>query len=217
MLRPRALFADRREAGRRLAAQLKREDDVLVLALPRGGVPVGYEIALALEAPLDVVLVRKIGAPHQPEFALGALVEAAEPILVLNPEAPRGFAEHIETERRRQEVELARRRALYRGGRLPTPVSGRNVIVVDDGVATGASLRAALTALKQAGARKRTVAVPVGPAESLEALSTLADEIVCLATPDPFVAVGEFYSDFTQTSDAEVTRLLEDAYARGLG
>jgi putative phosphoribosyl transferase len=213
----RVLFADRREAGRRLAAALKREDETLVLALPRGGVPVGYEVALALEAPLDVLLVRKIGAPQQPEFALGALVEAAEPILVLNPEAPHGFGDYIKEERVRQEAELARRRALYRGGRAPTPVAGRSVIVVDDGVATGASLRAALTALKQAGARKRTVAVPVGPAQSLAALSAMADEVVCLATPDPFAAVGEFYADFTQTSDAEVTRLLEAARARGLG
>ncbi len=213
MFGQRALFADRSEAGRRLAERLTSHADALVLALPRGGVPVAYEIAKALNAPLDVVVVRKIGAPHQPEYALGALVEAAEPILVLNPEA-RGFERHIERACARQRVELERRRELYRGSRSRHEVAGREVIVVDDGIATGASLRAALTALRQAGARCIIAAVPVAPADSVAELEGLADEIVVLATPDPFMAVGHFYADFSQTSDDEVVRLLAAAEAR---
>lgn len=212
----RPIFADRREAGRLLAERLKARalESPLVLALSRGGVPVAAEIAAALEAPLDVVLVRKIGAPGHAEFALAALVEDAEPILVVNPDVPESYRDWIEAESARQAEEIARRRTLYRADAPPAAVADRTIVVVDDGIATGASLQAALTALRRAGAAKLVAAIPVAPRESLEELAAFADEIVCLATPDPFFAVGLHYEDFAQTSDEEVTRLLAEAKAR---
>jgi putative phosphoribosyl transferase len=210
------IFADRPDAGRKLAERLKGRslEKPVVLALPRGGVPVAYEIATALNAPLDVVLVRKIGAPGHEEFALGALVDGASPIVIVNEGVPSRYGEHIREEAKRQGQEIERRRALYRGGSPPEEVRGRTVIVVDDGIATGASLRAALTALKRAGAAKVIAAIPVAPAESLTDLEPLADEIVCLATPEPFYAVGLHYANFEQTSDDEVIQLLKAAAAR---
>jgi putative phosphoribosyl transferase len=207
-------FADRRQAGRRLASALRRfrEEDPLILALPRGGVPVAFEVAQALDAELDIVLVRKIGAPGHAEYGIGALVEGPEPLLVLNEQIvqmigpPPGY---IEGEKQRQLKEIERRRDVYRHGRAPIPVSERTVIVVDDGIATGGTMRAVLQALRQEGAAHTILAVPVAPADTLAELSELADETVCLATPDPFRAVGLHYHDFDQTTDEEVIELLE--------
>jgi putative phosphoribosyl transferase len=207
------IFADRTDAGRRLAERLGKMNpkDPVVLALPRGGVPVGYEIAKALKAPLDVLLVRKIGAPGHEEFALGAVVEGETPLVVLNQAAPSHLASYVEDEAKRQAQEIERRRKAYRGGRPLIAVAGKTAIVVDDGIATGATFRAALEAMKRMDAAKVIAAIPVAPEESLSALEELADEVVCLDTPEPFYAVGLHYGDFSQTSDAEVVRLLAEA------
>jgi len=211
-------FRNRAEAGRRLAERLAsfRSRDPAVLALPRGGVPVAYEIAKALQAPLDLVLVRKIGAPGHAEFGLGAVVDGAHPQVVLNEEVvaqldvPPAYIE-AETERQLQEIE--RRRARYLHGRRPIDVEGRTTIVVDDGIATGGTVRAALQGLARARPAHLALAVPVAPADTIEQLRSQADEIVCLLTPEPFYAVGMHYQDFTQTSDAEVIALLDEAQA----
>jgi putative phosphoribosyl transferase len=211
-------FADRTEAGRRLAEKLKARNapSPVVLALPRGGVPVGYEIARALGAPLDLVLVRKIGVPYQPELALAAVVDGDEPEVVVNEQVAamtgldRGF---LDKEVQRQLKEIERRRAFYLQGRPQVPVEGRTVILVDDGIATGASMRAALHALRRRKPRDLVVAVPVAPAESVAALRQEADDVVVLATPEPFVAIGLHYADFHQLSDDEVRDLLARADA----
>jgi putative phosphoribosyl transferase len=207
------IFADRTEAGRRLAKRLRAMDldKPVVLALPRGGVPVGYEIARELKAPLDVLLVRKIGAPGHEEFALGAVVEAETPIVVLNEAVPSHFLPHVQDVAARQALEIERRRQAYRGGLPLVPVAGRTAIVVDDGIATGATFRAALEAMKLMDAAKVVAAIPVAPADSLPAVEELADEVVCLATPEPFYAVGLHYGDFSQTTDEEVVDLLGKA------
>jgi putative phosphoribosyl transferase len=212
-------FADRTEAGRLLAQRFAGRvlADPVVLALPRGGAPVANEIALVLDAPLDVVLVRKIGAPGHPEFALGALVDAPEPILVMNEGVPAQLDDFVADEARRQTTEIERRRVLYRGVAPPEPLAGRTAIVVDDGVATGATFRAALMAVRRAGAAHVVAAIPVAPADSLEALELLADDIICLVTPEPFFAVGGHYADFGQVSDEEVIALLRDSRARQAG
>ena len=202
-------FADRAEAGRLLAERLQATADPVVLALPRGGVPVGFEIARELRAPLDVLLVRKIGAPGQEEFALGAVVEGEPPIVVLNEGVPARFTAHVRAESARQAEEIGRRRQTYRAGRPLVDVAGRTAIVVDDGIATGATFRAALEAMKHMDAARVIAAIPVAPAESLPAIQSLADEVVCLETPEPFYAVGLHYGDFSQTTDAEVVDLLE--------
>jgi putative phosphoribosyl transferase len=212
------VFADRRAAGRQLAAALmrfKRERPV-VLALPRGGVPVAFEVAKALEAPLDVALVRKIGAPGHAELGLGAVVDGKDPQMILNEEVVRLVRPkpgYLQSEKARQLRELERRRRLYRDGRPSPAVEGRTAIVVDDGIATGGSAKAVLRALAAQHAGKLVLAVPVAPADTLEALSSEADEVVCLATPEPFFAVGEHYEDFAQTTDEEVVSLLERARA----
>jgi putative phosphoribosyl transferase len=202
-------FRDRADAGRQLAWRLQqyRTEVPVVVGLPRGGVPV--EVARALGAPLDVVVVRKLGCPWQPELALGAVGE--DGALVLNPAliagiglAPQDLAGVVWAER----GELARRLAHYRGNRPAVPVAGRTVIVVDDGLATGATARAAIGVLRQRGARRIVLAVPVAPPETVEALGAVADEVVALDTPRAFLAIGQRYDDFTQTSDQEVTRLL---------
>ena len=213
------LFADRRDAGRRLAAAMASHADAqpIVLALPRGGVPVAYEVAQALNALLEIVLVRKIGAPDHAELGLGAVVDGAEPHTVWNEEVVRQLRpseEYLEAETRHQLAEIERRRSAYRGDRAPHTVGGRTVIVVDDGIATGGTVRAVLQALAQAGAARRILAVPVAPREALNAIKGEADEVVCLETPDPFYAVGEHYVDFEQTSDAEVIELLRAAEKR---
>jgi putative phosphoribosyl transferase len=207
------LFAHRTEAGRLLAERLRAMDlaDPVVLALPRGGAPVGYEIARELKAPLDVLLVRKIGAPGHEEFALGAVVEAEPPTVVLNEGVPERFMQHVREEAARQAQEIERRRRAYRGGRPLVALAGRTAIVVDDGIATGATFRAALEAIKQLDAAKVVAAIPVAPAESFPAIEALADEVVCLAMPEPFYAVGLHYGDFSQTTEAEVLDLLRRA------
>jgi putative phosphoribosyl transferase len=211
-------FRDRLEAGRKLAQALlpMKETRPVVLALPRGGVPVGFEVAKALEAPLDIVLVRKIGAPGQPELGLGAVVDGINPQMVLNEDVVdliRPSERYLAAEEQRQLAEIERRRALYRPGRNPVPLEGRTVIVVDDGIATGGTVKAVLTALKNLNPARLVLAVPVAPSDSLNELSHYADDIVCLMTPEPFYAVGAHYRDFTQTTDEEVVDLLARANA----
>ena len=212
------LFVDRRDAGRRLAAALSRYRDSrpVVLALPRGGVPVGFEVAEALAAPLDVLIVRKIGAPGHSELGIGAIVDGNEPQLVLNDEVVRQVRPppgYIEDEMRRQLAEIERRRRRYVGDRAGVPVDGRTAIVVDDGIATGGTVRAALRGLARNRPLSLVLAVPVAPADSLAELAGECDDIVCLETPEPFYAVGPHYRDFTQTEDDEVIRLLAEARA----
>jgi putative phosphoribosyl transferase len=209
------LFEDRRDAGRQLAAALSRyrQSRPVVLALPRGGVPVGFEVAKALAAPLDVLLVRKIGAPGHEELGLGAVVDGQDPQLVLNHDVIRAVGPppgYIEAERRRQLAEIERRRRQYVGDRPPTLMEGQTVIVVDDGIATGATVKAALRGVSQHRPARLVLAVPVAPADSLDELAAEGDDIVCLATPEPFFAVGPHYRDFTQTEDEEVIRLLDE-------
>jgi putative phosphoribosyl transferase len=210
------LFRDRLDAGRQLATALEpyRQDRPIVLALPRGGVPVGFEVAKALAAPLDVLLVRKIGAPGHEELALGAVVDGEDPQLVLNEDVVRAVAPrpgYIEAEMRRQLAEIERRRQHYSGDRPPLSVKGRVAIVVDDGIATGATVKAALRGLSHHDPARLVLAVPVAPADSLAELRPECDDVVCLATPDPFYAVGPHYRDFRQTTDDEVVRLLAEA------
>jgi putative phosphoribosyl transferase len=209
-------FADRFDAGRKLAENLQRfaGTEPLVLALPRGGVPVAFEVARVLSAELDVILVRKLGAPDHPEYGIGAVVDGDDPQLVLNEEAlavVRPSAEYIAAEKQRELAEIERRRKLYLGDRAPVPLKGRTVIVVDDGIATGGTVRAALKALRKAGAGRIVLAVPVAPADTIAKLAGDADEIVCLEAQRRFHAVGLHYDDFRQTSDEEVVKLLAEA------
>ncbi len=206
-------FRDRIDAGRQLAKTLARykHEHPVVLALPRGGVPVAAEIAAALDAPLDLVLVRKIGVPFQPELAMGAVVDGSEPIVVRNDSVVR-MAEIEETDfgaaRDRELAEIERRRKLYLGDRPHPKLKGQTVIVVDDGIATGATTRAALRAIRMREPRKLVLAVPVAPTQSLRELRSEADEVVCLEDYENFGAIGLFYEDFRQISDAEVIDLL---------
>ena len=209
-------FRNRREAGQLLAqAALHLKDaNPVVLALPRGGVPVGFEVAQALGAEFDVLLVRKIGAPGHEELGIGAIVDGANPQMVLNDEIVRmtgATPAYIDAEAARQLAELERRRKAYRGGGKPVELKGRTVIVVDDGIATGGTVKAALQGLRLASPARLVLAVPVAPAESLAALRALCDELICLMSPSPFYAVGAHYLDFSQTSDEEVIQLLEAA------
>jgi len=207
-------FSNRTEAGRKLAEALAfyKEQHPVILALPRGGAPVAAEIAAALEAPLDLVLVRKIGVPFQPELAMGAVIDGQEPLVVRNEQVIR-MAEINESEfdaiRDRELEEIERRRKLYLGNRPHPEVTGQTVIIVDDGIATGATIRVALRAIRMRKPRKLILAVPVAPTQSLDELRTEADEIVCLEDYDDFGAIGLYYSDFRQISDAEVIKLLE--------
>jgi erythromycin esterase-like protein/predicted phosphoribosyltransferase len=206
------LFRDRREAGRRLAEKLAayaNRPDVLVLALPRGGVPVGYEVARALGAPLDVFVVRKLGVPGYEELAMGAVATGG--VRVLNEQLVErlGIPEPmIEAVAARERQELARRERLYRGGRPPPDVRGRTVILVDDGLATGATMHAAIQALRQQNPARIVVAVPTAAPEICEEMKTKADDVICAITPEPFDAVGRWYRDFSQTTDEEVGALL---------
>jgi putative phosphoribosyl transferase len=215
-----SVFANRREAGRRLVPPLMkfREQDPVVLALPRGGVPVAFEVAQALNAPLDVVLVRKIGAPGHEELGLGAVVDGTHAQVVLNEavvDAIQPSPAYLEAETARQLAEIERRRLIYRGEDAPLDIAGRTVIVVDDGIATGGTMKAVLKALARAKPRRLVLAVPVAPRDSLAALSSEADEIICLLSPDAFFAVGMHYRDFRQTSDQEVVDLLHRSKLAG--
>jgi putative phosphoribosyl transferase len=218
----RERFEDRREAGRRLAAALRHDagrPDVVVLGLPRGGVPVAAEVARMLGLPLDVLVVRKLGTPGQEELAMGAIASGG--VRVLNPEVV-GYLglpdEVIDRAAEREGRELERRDHLYREGRPPLSLRGRTAILVDDGVATGSTMKAAVAAVRQLGAARVVVAVPVASREAEQELERLADEVVALATPEPFYAVGLWYGDFAQTSDEEVRQLLGEAHAeRGAG
>ncbi len=206
-------FRDRTDAGHRLAAALSgyARRDPVVLALPRGGVPVALEVAEALHAPLDLLLVRKIGLPDQPELAMGAVVDGAAPIVVRNRDiiAFSGVDEEaFEAVCRRELAEIERRRARYIGARRRAPIAGRVVIVVDDGIATGATVKAALEAIRARGPQELVLAVPVAPPQVLAALRSLVDDIVCLLTPEAFDAIGYFYDDFTQVEDAAVEAAL---------
>jgi putative phosphoribosyl transferase len=214
----RSLFLDRADAGRRLAARLQdlNLDRPVVYALPRGGVPVAVEIAKALKAPLDLIMVRKIGAPGQPELALAAVVdgEAAQTVINESVRAATGAsAKYLETARDRELAEIKRRRGLYMGGRPHIAPSGRTAIVVDDGLATGATAKAALQALRRQGAARVILAVPVAPFDTIEAMRADADEVVCLETPYPFFGVGVFYDDFHQLTDAETVALLAQVWS----
>jgi predicted phosphoribosyltransferase len=205
-------FRNRNDAGRQLAEKLAAyadRPDVLVLALPRGGVPVGYEVSRALGAPLDVFLVRKLGAPGYEELAMGAVATGG--VRVLNDEIVRGLeiSEHeIDAAVARELRELSRRARLYRGDRPPPDVAGRTVILADDGLATGATMRAAVAALRQQHPARIVVAVPTASPDTCEALKAEADDVICAMTPEPFFAVGHWYEDFTQTTDNEVRELL---------
>ena len=213
------MFADRKTAGRQLSQRLQylRHEKPVVLALPRGGVPVGFEIAEGLDAPLDIVLVRKIGVPWQPELALGAVVDGADPHVVINDSLAAELAideSYIKSETARQLGEIERRRKLYLGDRPPVPLAGRTVIVVDDGIATGSTVRTALRAIRNAGAGKIVLAVPVAPRDALDELRGEVDEIICLSIPSPFIAVGAHYAEFAQLADADVILLLEERHKR---
>lgn len=211
------VFRDRREAGQRLAANLKAyagRDDIVVLALPRGGVPVAYEVAEALGAPLDVFVVRKIGLPWHEELAMGALASGG--VRLLNEEIIdlyRVDRKEVDRVMRREEAELERREHLYRGDRPFPDLRNKTVILVDDGLATGSTMRVAVEALRKEGPARIIVAVPVAAAETCEAFRDVADDIVCAITPEPFYAVGLWYEDFSQTTDDEVHQLLGRAHA----
>jgi len=212
------LFADRVEAGRRLAVRLEhlKTTRPVVLALPRGGVPVGYEIARRLAVPLNLVLVRKIGAPGREELAIGAIAEGDPPELVTDEDLAGWLAlpeDYLETAKQAALREIERRRQSYLPGQAPVEIAGRTVIVVDDGIATGATMLAALRATRRRKPSRLVLAVPVAPAGTLERLRKEVDEAVCLEIPDDFYAVGQFYRAFPQLQDEEVIALLNQARA----
>lgn len=210
------MFQNRSDAGRQLAARLMhlKSENPVVLALPRGGVPVAFEVARALEASLDLVLVRKIGVPWQPELAAGAVVDGDHPETVENEDVTRLLnitGDFIRTAAERELQEIDRRRALYLSGRDRIPVSDRTAILVDDGIATGTTTRAALRAVRRGKPRRLVLAVPVAPPETQESLRSECDELVCLSGPSYFMAIGAFYADFHQVTDDEVVALLRRA------
>ena len=208
-------FHDRTEAGRILAHELRAYADdpgVRVFALPRGGVPVAFEVARALHAPLDVLLVRKLGLPGQEEYAMGAIATGGLVLLDKSIKSRFGVSdEQVSSAIDRERQELDRREQLYRGRRAPLEIAGRTVILVDDGLATGASMHAAVAALRQKHPKRIVVAVPTGAPETCEAMRADADDVVCATTPDPFMAIGLWYEDFSQTTDDEVRDLLDRA------
>jgi predicted phosphoribosyltransferase len=208
-------FPNRSEAGRFLATKLSKHagrDDVIVLGLPRGGVPVAYEVAQALRVPLDVFIVRKLGVPGFEELAVGAIASGG--VRVLNQDVANALPnadEIIDAVTERETAELERREHEYRDGRPAPEIRGRTVILIDDGLATGATMRAAVAALRQRGAARIVVAVPVGPPDTCRELEEVADEVVCASAPESFQAVGQYYDDFSQTTDDEVRDLLARA------
>lgn len=209
------MFRDRKQAGERLAEHLRgymNRADVVVLALPRGGVVVGYGIAAILGLPLDVLIVRKIGFPGQPELAVGAVCETGAVIVNNDMIARHGTSgAYITAEIERQKEEIMRRIGLYRGGRMISGLQDKIILLVDDGVATGATMKAAIKALGQQNIRKLVVCLPVAPRETAEELQSMADELVCLEKPVDFLAVGNHYLNFSQTTDSEVVELLHQA------
>jgi putative phosphoribosyl transferase len=212
-----ALFRDRQEAGQRLAEQLRgyAGTSTIVLALPRGGVPVAAEVAAKLGLALDVFVVRKLGVPGHAELAMGAMASGG--VRVMNEDVVRGLGIPdyiVETVAQAETAELARREATYRGARPPLDVRGRTVILIDDGLATGATMRAAVQALRARHAGRIVVAVPVGAPETCDMMAAEADEIICAVAPEPFLAVGHWYENFTQTTDEEVQTLLSSASPR---
>jgi predicted phosphoribosyltransferase len=207
-----AYFSDRVDAGKRLAAALTDFSgrDGVVLAIPRGGVVVGYEIAEALDLPLDVIIPHKLGAPDNPELAIGAVAEDGSAVLDEKLVVYLGVEEgYIEAEKTRQKAEIERRLKVYRQDMPPRTLKGKDVMVVDDGIATGSTMKAALLSVKNQGAKSVTVAIPVGPPSTIDELKRMADRVICLYTPEYFQAIGQFYSDFSQTSDEEVIELLK--------
>jgi len=214
----RSRFRDRHDAGRRLAAELgayAHRPDVIVLALPRGGVPVGFEVATALGVPLDVFVVRKLGVPWHEELAMGAIatgdVEVLDRDLIRIAHVSDAQLDEV---RATERAELVRRERLYRRDRPAPNLFGKIVILVDDGLATGSSVRAAISALRMEAPQRIVVAVPVSAPVTCDAFRDIVDEIICAETPEPFHAVGEWYDDFAQTTDAEVHELLERARSR---
>jgi predicted phosphoribosyltransferase len=210
-----AIFEDRGDAGRKLARALERyadRADVVVLGLPRGGVPVAFAVAKELQAPMDIYLVRKLGVPEQPELAMGAIASGG--VRVMNEQVVRSLGisdEQIETVVEREIRELERREQAYRGDRARPDLHGKVVVLVDDGLATGASMRAAVEAVKTQEPDRIVVAVPTAPPETCSDLEDEVEEVVCATTPEPFFGVGAWYADFSQTTDDEVRRLLEIA------
>lgn len=207
------LFSDRSDAGRQLAKALDRfrREDVVVLALPRGGVAVAKEVAAHLNAPLDLLLVRKIGVPMQPELAMGAVIDGADPVVVRNDDVIRLAwisAGEFEEACQRELAEIERRRQRYLGGRPAVEITGRVAIIIDDGIATGATVRAAIGGLRRRNPRKIVLAVPVAPPETIASLRQEADEVVCLRQPAFFEAIGFYYADFRQLSDEDVIKSL---------
>jgi len=209
------IFTDRAEAGRLLANELRdyRGKDVVVFALPRGGIPVAREIAHALHAPMDLLVVRKLGVPSQPELAMGAIMDGDPPIVVRNDNVIRlawVSGEVFNQTCERELTEVRRRRRRYLGDKPPVDVAGRNAIIVDDGIATGSTVKAALLGLRKRSPSKIVIAVPVAAPDSIAALSSLADDVVCLEMPEGFGAIGNFYTHFRQLSDDEAVALLGD-------
>ncbi len=206
-----AYFSTRTDAGKRLAQALAdfSTQNGVVLAIPRGGVVVGYEIAKALTLPLDVIIPHKLGAPYNPELAIGAIAEDGTTLLDENLAAYVGAnQQYIKEESERQRQEIARRAKTYRQDAPPPNLEGHDVILVDDGIATGSTMKVALTSVKKRGAKSVTVAVPVGPPATITELKRQADRVMCLYTPEYFQAIGQFYEDFSQTTDEEVITLL---------
>jgi putative phosphoribosyl transferase len=211
-------FLNRVEAGRQLAKRLRayaKEKDVIVLGIPRGGVPVAFEVSAELGAPLDIFVVRKLGVPWQPELAFGAIASGGVRVLDEEVVESAGIS-HLEIERvaAREELELQRREKIYRGGRPALALEGKTVILVDDGIATGASTRAAITALRQMNPGRIVLAAPVAPGPTYRRLRSEVDDFVCVDTPETFYAIGEFYEDFSQVSDEEVMELLQPVNKR---
>ena len=205
-------FRNRIEAGKKLAEELQDyvSQDVIVVAIPRGGVVIGYEVALQLSSPLDIVIPRKIGAPGNPEFAIGAVTEDGTIVLNKQADAILGISEeYLEKTTEREISEIARRAAIYRHGAQPEPLKGKTVIIVDDGLATGATMGAAVASIRKRGASKIVVAVPVAPPDAIIKLSKDVDKIICPVVYESFYAIGQFYDDFNQVEDDEVIRLLE--------
>ncbi|MGQ0751723.1 MAG: phosphoribosyltransferase [Betaproteobacteria bacterium] len=213
----RQIFSDRRDAGAALAAQLSRyqhRHDVVVLALPRGGVPVAYEVAGALGAPLDVFVVRKLGVPGRRELAMGAIAPGGVRVLDRQIIAAYGIPEAaVERTAREERLELERRERAYREDRDPVAISGQTVLLIDDGLATGATMKAAVQAARAGTPKRVVVAVPVGAPSTCAEMAEIADEVVCVSKPEPFYAVGQWYADFSQTSDDEVRKLLRESRA----